>query len=123
MNLKTISVTYERKFNLGDYNSAHIGMTLWADLEADEDEAEASTALWEMAKANVKAQALPLVMKKQAEVKDIFMGLPVAVQTAIDENGNPYEKKQSGKHYYGDSAVAALENDLAEIERKHSNGY
>ena len=91
MNLKTISVTYDRKFNMGDYNSAHIAMTLWADLDEDEDEAEASAALWSMAKANVKAQALPLVSKKATEVNEIFMGLPVAVREAVttgeDTNG------------------------------------
>ncbi len=85
MKLKTISVTYERKFNLGNYQSANIGITLWADLDEDDDEAEAVTAMWEMAKANVKAQALPLVRDTEAEVTSIFMGLPVAVRESITE--------------------------------------
>jgi hypothetical protein len=41
MKVKTISVTYGRKINLGDYNSAEIGLTLWADLDEHEDHEEA----------------------------------------------------------------------------------
>lgn len=37
MKVKTVSVTYDRKFNLGDYNSASVGVTLWADVEGDDD--------------------------------------------------------------------------------------
>ena len=85
MQLKTVSVTYGRKINLGDYNSATIDCTLWADLDEGENEADAMTALWEMAKNNVKAQALPLVKKTEAQVVNIFMGLPVTVQGSITE--------------------------------------
>ena len=84
--VKTASVTYGRKFNLGDYNSATIDCTLWADISDDQDLDVAMAALWQMAKENVRAQALPLVQKakdkKQAEVKQIFMGLPLELQTA-----------------------------------------
>ena len=59
--LKTVAVNYERKFNLGNYNSATIGFTAWADI-AEEDDLDAATeAMWEYAKAQVKAQALPLI--------------------------------------------------------------
>lgn len=85
MQLKTVSVTYGRKINLGDYNSATVDCTLWADLDEGEDEAEAMTALWEMAKNNVKAQVLPLVRKNEAAVTSIFMGLPVQVQESITQ--------------------------------------
>lgn len=85
MQLKTVSVTYGRKFNLGDYNSATIDCSLWAELEEGEDEAAAMTALWEMAKNNVKAQAVPLVQKQTASVEQIFMGLPVAVRTEMEK--------------------------------------
>lgn len=37
MKVKTVSVTYDRKFNLGDYNSATIGLTVWADVEENDD--------------------------------------------------------------------------------------
>lgn len=86
MQLKTVSVTYGRKFNLGDYNSATIDCTLWADLEEGESEADAMNALWEMAKNNVKAQALPLVQKQTVNVENIFMGLPVQVREQLQES-------------------------------------
>lgn len=92
MRIKTVSVTYERKQNMGDYNSAAIGCTLWADLDPDggDNEGDVMAALWDMAKANVKAQLLPLVTKQTATVKDIFLGLPVQVQEQVTEkeNGN-----------------------------------
>jgi hypothetical protein len=61
--LKTVSVHYERKLNLGDYNSATIGVQYWADLEEDVDVDAALDAMWEHAKDQVKAQALPLVRR------------------------------------------------------------
>ena len=85
MQLKTVSVTYGRKINLGDYNSATIDCTLWADLDEGENEADAMTALWTMAKENVRAQAIPLDKKTKARVEDVFMGLPVTVQESITE--------------------------------------
>lgn len=38
MRIKAIGVNYERKFNLGNYNSAVIGCSLWANIDEDEDE-------------------------------------------------------------------------------------
>lgn len=86
MQLKNVSVTYERKKNLGDYNSANIGVTLWADLDEGEDEGQAMEALWTMAKNNVKAQLVPLAQNKEAEVNHIFMGLPMQVRNELKEN-------------------------------------
>ena len=77
MEIKTVSVTYERKFNLGDFNSAHVGITIWADVEPDEDLDAAMHALWDMAKANVRAQIEPLVAKHKARVNAYFLGLPI----------------------------------------------
>ena len=85
MKLKTVSITYGKKVNLGDYNSATIECSLWAELEEGEDEAPAMTALWEMAKNNVKAQAVPLVTKQTANVEQIYMGLPLAVRTEMEK--------------------------------------
>ncbi len=78
--VKTASVTYGRKFNLGDYNSATIDCTLWADLSEDQDLDAAMAALWAMAKENVRAQALPLVNKSKAQVEQVFMGLPLKLR-------------------------------------------
>jgi hypothetical protein len=77
MNIKTISVTYERKLNLGDFNSAAIGVTVWADVEDGEDPAAATNALFAKAKSAVKEQAMPLLSKVNAQTREFFMGKPV----------------------------------------------
>jgi hypothetical protein len=77
--IKTVSVNYERKINLGDFNSATIGCTLWADVREEEDLNQVMQDLWDCAKANVKAQAVPLVQKNGAalSIKEAFLGLPI----------------------------------------------
>lgn len=79
--VKTVSVHYERKQNLGDYNSAAVGCTLWADVTENEDLDQAMKALWAMAKENVKAQLLPLDREAKGkgamQIEAQFLGLPV----------------------------------------------
>ena len=84
MKLKTISVTYGRKLNLGDYNSAHSEVSLWADLEEGDDEAVAADALRTMARHHVMAELANVEPKLKAKVQDIFMGLPVDVQEKME---------------------------------------
>jgi hypothetical protein len=48
--VKTVSITYERKINLGDYNSATIGLTLWADVDEDEAHDQVVTELQRQAR-------------------------------------------------------------------------
>ena len=81
--VKTISVTYDRKFNLSDFNSLHLSYTVWADVSEDQDLHEANNGLWEMARENVRAQALPVVQKQVATAKEVFLGLPVELRLAM----------------------------------------
>lgn len=76
--VRTISVTYGRKLNLGDYNSATVDCTIWADIEPGENLDQAMKSLWAMAKENVKAAAQPLIAKSGANsnTKEFFLGLP-----------------------------------------------
>lgn len=83
MKLKTVSVTYGRKFNLGDYNSATIDCTMWADLDDGDDESAVMGALWAMAKNNVKAQSLPILKQQQDAAEQILLGLPPELQEKI----------------------------------------
>lgn len=76
MIIKTVSVTYERKQNLGDFNSATAACSLWANLEPGEDLDASMRALWEMARANVKAQ-ITGATGKNIDYRATFMGLPV----------------------------------------------
>ena len=86
MRLKTISVTYGRKLNLGDYNSVHVETSLWADLDEGDDEASAAENLRQMARNQVTAEMARVEPRLQARAQDLFMGLPVALQKAVTEN-------------------------------------
>jgi hypothetical protein len=63
LKVKTISVNYERKLNMGNYESATVGVTVWADLD-DGEKIEAVTEsfaeLWALAKEQVKGKLTPL---------------------------------------------------------------
>ncbi len=80
--VKTVSVQYGRKLNLGDYNSAEISITVWADLDEDEDVQGALDTLYQQAKENVKKQALPLLKSEPASLnyRETFLGTPVEAQ-------------------------------------------
>ena len=85
MQLKTISVTYGRKLNLGDYNSAHTEISLWAELDEGDDEATAADALRGMARTQVMLEMARLNPALAAKVENVFAGLPVSVQAQIEE--------------------------------------
>jgi hypothetical protein len=77
--VKTVSVQYGRKLNLGDYNSAEVSITLWADLDEDEDVQGAVDVLYQQAKDNVKKQAMPLLKAEPISLnyRETFLGTPV----------------------------------------------
>ncbi len=88
MHIKTISVEYKRKFNLGDYNSLELGCALWADLQEQEESENALHELSNVAKQNVKERALPVVGKSANEhYREVFQGLPVELQEVVLERG------------------------------------
>lgn len=75
--IKTISFVYGRKWNTGNYESATVEMSAWADVGEDEDPVEAARELERFVKAEVKAQSLPLLGDRPAKVREFFAGLPV----------------------------------------------
>mgnify|MGYP001476270486 CR=1 FL=1 len=86
MKIKTVSVRYERKVNLGDFNSIMGQCALFAELDPGDNEDTVMKALWEMAKENVKAAILPAVKEHNlslAEIKEMYLGLPVEVRDQI----------------------------------------
>lgn len=80
MRIKTVAVEYGRKLNLGDFSSATINLTLWADLDETEDPQAAIEQLFAQAKENVKKQALPLLKAEPVSLnyRETFLGAPVA---------------------------------------------
>ena len=87
MKINTVAVTYGRKLNLGDYNSAHVEITLWADLDPEDDVGACEKLLWEEAKIQVKKQLIPLATEKEAQVESIFAGLPADFQRIVANGG------------------------------------
>lgn len=83
MKLTAISATYGRKMNLGDYNSVHAEVTLWADLEEGDDPAASAEALRQMARNNVMQELSRVKPELAAKVQNLFMGLPLEVQQQI----------------------------------------
>jgi hypothetical protein len=86
MNITTISATYGRKHNLGDYNSANVEMTLWAQLEEGDDEAACANALRDMARNHVMTELARVDRRLEAKVTDLFMGLPVEVRSQLEDD-------------------------------------
>lgn len=88
MKLKTISVTYGRKLNLGDFNSVHSEISLFADLEDGDDEAAAAEALRTMARNQVMLELSRVEQKLAAKVEGIFAGLPIDVKKQLTNGAN-----------------------------------
>lgn len=74
--LTEVTVTYGRKLNLGDFNSAHIELTVNATLDEGDDVDATMKSLWAMATNNVKAKAAEFYPK--LAVQELFLGLPIA---------------------------------------------
>lgn len=129
MVIKTVSVTYGRKHNLGDFSSAHAEITLWAELEEGENEESATVALREMARNNVMNELGRVDQRLKARTEDLFMGLPAELrksielkQTPVDEDGNSYTIDRNGvRNYRGKNADRAIASDLASLDEKY--GY
>lgn len=91
MTVKTISTTYERKFNLGEYESANLGVTTWADIEPEQDPGSAIEELAELCKAQVRKQALPILRGRKnggfefAELEDSYLIMQRILEDALQE--------------------------------------
>ncbi len=72
MKITTITVTYGRKINLGNYNNANLEVTLGADLEENDDLRLQMEILWETAKESVKAQVAHLIEASKPKEKGDF---------------------------------------------------
>ena len=56
MRIKQVSVSYQRAFNLGDYNSLRLEVTYWADLEENDDPVLITKHLQAAAREDVKRE-------------------------------------------------------------------
>ncbi|MBW4689685.1 MAG: hypothetical protein KME40_32475 [Komarekiella atlantica HA4396-MV6] len=88
MEIKTISVTYQRKFNLGDYESLEIGCSLWGQIDPAEDAEGATQFLFEQAKASVKEAAIPVIKESAYQMNKAKIYKQSAKNQAHDELEN-----------------------------------
>lgn len=83
MKVREITVTYGGKLNLGDYNSAHVEVSLTALLDEGETAEAVSAALFDQAKAAVRRESLDLLQKTRTAATLAFAGLPVDVRETL----------------------------------------
>ena len=71
MHITTVSVEYRRKFNLGNFESLDLGVSLYAKVDPDEEAEAVTELLLKQAEAIIKAQAAPVLkgVNYQAQVK------------------------------------------------------
>jgi len=91
--IKTLSVTYERKFNLGNYESLHVGMTSWTDVHDDTTAEEVQAELWKWVKEAVKEQALPVI--DAAKQPTSQTKAPTAIEPPAPSSG-PWQMPTAG---------------------------
>ncbi|MCP6758423.1 MAG: hypothetical protein NHB32_06495 [Fischerella sp. CENA71] len=82
MKTTTVSISYSRKFNLGNYESIELGCSLWAQVDGDEDSEAVTQFLYLQAKQAVKEAAMPVIKAseyQQIKVKQQkrFMNEPI----------------------------------------------
>ena len=100
MRAKTVSISYERSFNLGNFESVKIGVHIWSEVDIDEDENMVCEYLFQSAKEQIKAQIPPSYKKANPHV-----------QTTFSKFGNQVEK----------SEMFAYDEEELEINPPHEN--
>lgn len=80
MILRKATATWGAKYNLGDFNSLHVEVTLDADVEEGETVEQVTGALLDAAKGQVREHAKDVLLKRKVQVEDVMAGLPVEVR-------------------------------------------
>jgi len=78
MQLEKVTVNFQRKKNLGNYESADASCMLTAYVEPGDNKDAVMQGLWQMAKENVKAALAQYY--QNITVEELFLGLPKEVQ-------------------------------------------
>lgn len=76
MKLETVTISYQRVFNLGNYESLRLECTLEASADEGETAEDVATTLYVSAKAIVKEQAMPVIRKRDDEIAAIKASVP-----------------------------------------------
>lgn len=85
MQLKEVTVTYGGKLNLGDYNSAHVEVSLTALADEGETVAEVAGQLFTEVKIQVRNQVREVLRTQQAIANGVLANLPADVQAGMEQ--------------------------------------
>ncbi|OYE00690.1 hypothetical protein [Nostoc sp. 'Peltigera membranacea cyanobiont' 232] len=88
MKIGTVSVSYSRKFNLGNYESIELGCSLWAQVEDEEDADGVVQFLYHQAKASVKEAAMPVIKANEFQITKAKSQRKVATDEGVAEIDN-----------------------------------
>lgn len=96
MKITTVSVTYSRKFNLGNYESLELGCSLWAQVEDGEDADGVTEFLYHQAKESVKIAAMPVLKTSEFQMSKAKSNDPesAASKKTQTQNNNQQYKVQ-----------------------------
>ncbi len=87
MKITTVSISYSRKFNLGQYESLDLGCSLWAQVDEEEDPDGVVQFLYHQAKASVKNAAMPVLKASEFQINKAKVQRTVA--DTPDESEEP----------------------------------
>lgn len=83
MILRKVTTTWGAKYNLGDFNSLHVEVTLDAEVEEGETVEVVASALLDAAKGQVREHAKDVLAKRKAQVQEVMAGIPVEVRDQL----------------------------------------
>jgi hypothetical protein len=76
--VEKITFKYERRFNLGDFNSLTLDIMPTLVLEPGDDLDQIMRETWEMCRKNIEHAARPIMRGKNGVTKqELFLGLPL----------------------------------------------
>lgn len=96
MKVKNVSITYGRKFNLGNYESLEMNISFFAAVDDDEDATRVVDFLYHQAKESLHQQAEPIL--KRANYPATVIHKPAQVNT--DDSSNDFISDPDEKFYF-----------------------
>lgn len=104
MNIRTVTATYTRKYNMGNYESLELSTMLVGDLDLNDDPIEAQQELFMRCVSAVHDTALELGAVKAnppVNVQPYFMGKPVRPAAADDYEGDCSQRRDGDVNGFG----------------------
>jgi hypothetical protein len=85
MKIGTVSISYSRKFNLGQFESIDISCSLWAQVEEEEDADGVVQFLYHQAKVAVKEAAMPVIKANEFQINKAKSQKKVTTDESVTE--------------------------------------